>query len=157
MKEYKNIAQEIIQITDKVYKAFKKIPKKDLLEIEKNKIIDKLEDESIPVVYEGSINSSSQDKIHIKSPLPKIVSIEIVGLTTVEKTHFLGFEYILNFHHSNFFGIDIRIHSELLNTKPYLEICDGKDFPPMGKYAEDLAKEILAKSRYNVTRFSSEE
>ena len=66
-------------------------------------------------------------------------------------------DFLLNFHHSNFFGIDIRIHSELLNTKPYLEICDGKDFPSMGKYAEDLAKEILAKSRYNVTRFSSEE
>ena len=31
----KSIAKEIIQITDKVYIAFKKIPKNDLLEIEK--------------------------------------------------------------------------------------------------------------------------
>ena len=26
MKDYKNIAKEVIDITDKVYKAFKKIP-----------------------------------------------------------------------------------------------------------------------------------
>ena len=154
----KDIAKEVIQITDKVYIAFKKIPKNYLLEIEKNKIVDLLEDNNIPVIKDGSIHSLSQDKIYIKSPLPKIMSIEIAGETFVEETHFVGgFEYKLELFHSDYSGIDIRIHSELLNTKPYLEVCDGKDFPPMGKYAEDLAKEILNQSKYNITRYSSKE
>jgi len=156
--DIKSIAKEAIQITDKVYIAFKKIPKKDLLEIEKNKIVDLLEDNNIPVINDGSIPSPLQDRIHIKSPLPKIMSIEIVGQTFVKETYFIGgFEYILNLDPSDFFGIDIRIHSELIKERPYLEVCDGKDFSPMGKYAEDLAKEILDQSKYNVTRYSSME
>ena len=56
-----------------------------------------------------------------------------------------------------FFKAYLKCLTKIIKERPYLEVCDGKDFSPMGKYAEDLAKEILDQSKYNVTRYSSME
>ena len=171
--DIKSIAKEAIQITDKVYLAVKKIPKKyfnkkdpnhkGLEAIEKTRFIDLLKDNDVAVINDSSIPFPSANTIHLKSSSPKIMSIEIVSDAYNDLGEpfildkFRIFEYVLSFHHADIFGIDIRIHYELIKKKPNLEICDGKEFSPMGKYAEDLVKEISNKSNYWVTRFSSDE